>query len=76
MKCDVCGKNLSMPGETKTGVSMFSLAAKTDIDTPEAVVFMECFMGPYEVERTYNICGECVLRAFGVKPPIEENAEA
>lgn len=25
-------------------------------------------MGPYEVDRIYNICGECTLKAFGVKP--------
>ena len=76
MKCDVCGKNLVIPNKKETTCCMFSLSSYNDVDKPEEVVFMECFMGPYEVGRTYNICGECTLRAFGVKPPIERKDEA
>jgi len=72
MKCDVCGKSLTIPNKQKTACSQFSISAQCDIDKPEELIFMECFMGPYEVGRTYNICGECTLRAFGVKPPIEK----
>jgi len=66
IKCDACGKDLTM--KKGCNVIMQSLSAVSEKDDPENVAFMKAFMGPYDVDRIYNICGECVLRAYGVKP--------
>lgn len=70
IKCDACGKNLTMEGENKEEVGpsviMFSLEARSKNE--KEAIFMKEFMGPYDINRAYNICGECVLKTFGVKP--------
>lgn len=70
MKCDVCGKNLTMP--SGPNISQLKISAENSVDTIEANVFWEIYMGPYELNRDYHICGECTLRAFGVKPGIKK----
>jgi len=76
MECDVCGKNLSCSSKDVSSVSMLSFSARIDtFDDPEIVNFMKHFMGQYEIDRIYNICGECTLKTFGVKPPSEEKRQ-
>jgi hypothetical protein len=69
MKCDVCGKEMSI--STKHGIS--SIAGMTfniHIESSEDISTLQDQYGPYEI-RDYHICIECWLRKAGIKATLK-----
>ena len=60
IRCDACGKDM----EGFYGVEVGLNASKS----PHCVETCQKQVGPYEINREYKICFECMLRAYGVKP--------
>jgi len=62
--CDACGKLRTDP-ECGTWLA---LTVEVSVDNPIYWNFAQRMMGPYDLNRRYNICWECYLRSLGIKP--------
>lgn len=73
MKCDVCLKEMTSPtGETVIGISLSLYSKANDIEYND---FLKKQFGKYELDRSYNVCGECWLKSLGIRPPKEKEMD-
>jgi hypothetical protein len=70
MICDACGIDMTPPeqGWTAPAVMSFTFNEAEDASV-EMKAYNRRMIGRYEVNRTYNICWECLLGALGIMAP-------
>ena len=66
--CDSCGKILEKKesGLSSTAIPIY---VRTAGCSEEVAAHLQEQLGPYEINRIYQVCWECQLRSLGVKPP-------
>ncbi len=70
MKCDACGKEISHHGGA-TKYDLIGAVMKFTLDEgqPEDQrKYCQKQLGKYKINKQYNICWECLLKAYKVKP--------
>lgn len=72
MTCDACSKVIDrLPEETEATKETWTspgLRVVINGGGEAADAYMKRQMGPYQLNREYNVCWECWLKAMGVKP--------
>ncbi len=79
MICDVCGKDITYPTPTDqkgwvilgpSGVLPLSFRIdELKGKSPEVHAYNKRMAGPYELNRDYYVCWECILRSVGIPEP-------
>jgi len=64
LPCDACDKNMR---NMETGTTFVGMSIQT-YSSPTEIEYLSQQLGPYKVDKTYNICLECLLKSLGVKP--------
>ena len=77
MSCASCGKNMTNPDGSNSVIGMSINLSNYEAPTNEGVwmsdneetrAFLQKQLGPYKLNKTYNVCFECLLSSLNVKP--------
>jgi hypothetical protein len=80
--CDVCGKDMTYHQEQNETLgwsgetSYIGVQISVSSEIPEMKEFFQKQLGPYELNKQYNICYECWLKSLGVPIPEKRNQNA
>jgi hypothetical protein len=64
--CDACGKN--MMDENRATSEAMTVIVHDGAESDTERRFLQHQLGPYQMERKYEVCWECWLKSLGVKP--------
>jgi len=71
--CDACGRSLTRKGTTQALIGIrIGLYPSDSVDTAGYRKWAKNLFAPYDIDRAYNVCFACWLKALGVKPDSEK----